>query len=58
MGDYVVTFAKTVEIFCWIDIDEIGIRTMPDTLYGAKALEWRFNICEGEEGVQDAKDLG
>ena len=39
MGDYVVTFAKTVENLCWIDIDETGIRSMPDTLYGAKALE-------------------
>ena len=57
MGDYVVTFAKRVEDFCWIDMHEIGAKTMPDTLLGPEAIEWRFNKCENEEGVKDGQDL-
>ena len=57
MGDYVVTFAKRVENFCWIDMHEIGAKTMPDTLFGPEAIEWRFNKCENEEGVKDGQDL-
>ena len=57
MGDYVVTFAKRVENFCWIDMHEIGAKTMPDTLFGPEAIEWRFNKCENEEGVKDGQDI-
>ena len=57
IGDYVVTFAKRVENLCWIDMHEIGAKTMPDTLFGPEAIEWRFNKCENEEGVKDGQDL-
>ena len=57
MGDYVVTFAKRVENLYWIDMREIGAKTMPDTLFGPEAIEWRFKKCENEEGVKDGQDL-
>ena len=57
MYDYVVTFAKRVDNFCWIDMHEIGAKTMPDTLFGPDAIEWRFKKCENEEGVEDGQDL-